>query len=119
MSELQQEPLQFSNILQGMEAALGKSTDILGLIDLIDPTQYVSLRNKIIDVFKVGEMPNFDTTQFGSDVEFGDISDAIIFTTMEDYPQGTPLDKLITLEERKKWCEKLLENMDASASEDY
>ncbi|BDP33443.1 MULTISPECIES: hypothetical protein [Vibrio] len=120
MSESQPNPLKFFGLVQEMEVAIGYVTDVFDLIEHIDAKQYVTLRDKIIDVFQIGEsMPKFDKSKFGSDVEFGDISDAIRLTTMTTYPQSTPMDKPISVEERIIWCDKILKNMDAAASYDY
>ena len=119
MSKLQPNPLKFFALIQALEAAIGNIRDVLDLIELIDAKQYVTLREKIIDVFQVGKLPNFDENKFGSDVELADISDAIILTTVRTYPQSTPMDKPISVEERKIWCEQILKNMDSAASCDY
>ncbi|MEZ9699808.1 hypothetical protein AB4455_10545 [Vibrio sp. 10N.261.46.E12] len=52
---------------------------------------------------------------FGTVVEIGDVSDAFRVTTMGKYPQSTPMDMQIGLEDRKKWCASILENMDNAA----
>jgi hypothetical protein len=51
-------------------------------------------------------------------VEFGDISDAIRETTFSLYPVDADVDLLRNIEqdERKIWCEKIVERMDAAAA---
>jgi len=119
MSKLQPKPLKFIHLVNEMEIAIGHVSDVFDLIALIDVNQYLSVRAKIIDVFQIGDLPNYDKSQFGSDVEFGDISDAIRQTTFDTYPQSTPTDKPISVEERTKWCKSILNNMDFAASTDY
>ncbi len=111
--------LPFFGLVQSMEEAIGYVTNVHDLIALIDSKQYLIVRAKIIDTFKIGELPEFDVNNFGSYVEFGDISDAIRNTTFSRYPQSTPMHKPISLEERKEWCGEIIKNMDAAASEDY
>ncbi|WP_199438600.1 hypothetical protein [Vibrio owensii] len=119
MSKLQPKPLRFFGVVEEIEAAIGFVTDVFDLIELIDVNQYLALRTKIIDVFQIGDLPNFDESKFGSNVEFGDISDAIRQTTLNTYPQSTPMEKPIPVEERTLWCKSILQNMDAAASTDF
>ncbi len=116
MSALQKEALPFYDLVSAMEEAIGFVEDVFDLIALIDKKGYLELRGKIIDVFQVGELSAFDDRAFGEEVEFGDISDAIRLTTFGRYPQETPMDKPISLEERKEWCNSILTNMDAAAT---
>ncbi|MCR9909661.1 hypothetical protein NB545_19695 [Vibrio campbellii] len=119
MSKLQPKPLKFFGLVEEMEVAIGFVTDVFDLIDIIDVNQYLALRTKIIDVFQIGDLPNFDKSKFGSDVEFGDISDAIRQTTFNTYPQSTPMEKPISVEERTQWCKSILQNMDTAASNEF
>ncbi|EGQ8484974.1 hypothetical protein GTP29_17980 [Vibrio parahaemolyticus] len=119
MSKLQPKPLRFFGLVEEMEVVIGYVSDVMELIELIDVNEYLSLRKQIIDVFQIGELSSFDSSKFGSNVEFGDISDAVRLTTFSIYPQSTPMNKPISVEERKLWCEKIMNNMDAAASCDY
>ena len=104
----------FFPIVQELEEVLGYTEDVMALITLIDEKQFLAMRNKIVDVFKVGEMEPFHG-QFGEEIEFGDVSDSVRETTFALYPQGTPMDKPISLSERKEWCSKILQALDYAA----
>lgn len=106
--------LGFFDVVIKLEQVLEFKSDPIALLDLLDKENFVSLRSKIIQTFQVGDMDEFEGS-FGTEVEIGDVSDAVRDTTMGMYPQSTPMDQQIGLEERKKWCASILENMDNAA----
>jgi len=82
----------FMPLLNQLEGVIGHTTDPFVLITLLSKSEFLELRKKIVEVFDIGPFNNF-TGKFGSEVEFGDVSDAIRLVTYELYPKGTPLDK--------------------------
>lgn len=106
--------LGFFDVVTKLEQVLEFKSDPISLLGLLDKENFVSLRSKIIQTFQVGDMNEFEGS-FGTEVEIGDVSDAVRDTTMGMYPQSTPMEQQIGLEERKKWCASILENMDNAA----
>ena len=106
--------LGFFDVVMKLEQVLEFKSDPIALLGLLDKENFVSLRSKIIQTFQVGDMDEFEGS-FGTEVEIGDVSDAVRNTTMGMYPQSTPMEQQIGLEERKKWCASILENMDNAA----
>ena len=108
----------FISLVNALEDAMGRVTGIMELISLISEPQYLELRTNIISAFHVSGIEEF-TNEFGVDVEFGDISDAVRETTFMLYPQSTEMMKPISFDERKKWCTKIINNMDIAAAGNY
>ncbi|MGR5451422.1 hypothetical protein ACP3V3_17020 [Vibrio sp. PNB22_3_1] len=106
----------FMTLIQQMEAALDYTSDVFKLIELISAEEYVLLRDNIINTFQIGELPPFDIKEFGCEVEFGDISDAVRNTTFNRYPPSTSTATLIELSEREEWCRQIVQNMDLAAA---
>lgn len=106
--------LGFFNLVMELEEVLEYKSDPIALLGLLDKDNFVYLRSMIIQTFQVGDMDEFEGS-FGTEVEIGDVSDAVRDTTMGMYPQSTPMEQQIGLEERKKWCASILENMDNAA----
>ena len=115
MAKINKQDLEFYPIVQELEEVLNSATKTLDLIRLIDEQEFLQLRTKIISVFSIGEMYPV-SGEFGEEVEFGDVSDAVRATTFSLYPQDTEMDKPIGIGERKEWCKKMLETMDAAAN---
>lgn len=107
------EPMPFFPLVERLQKTIGNTKDIMRLIDLVNKKNFLQLRSEIINAFEIGGLPEFDG-QFGDEVELGDLSDAVIHVTLSTYPQSTPLDKLISFEERKVWCIRIIEIMDKS-----
>jgi hypothetical protein len=105
----------FYPMVQGLEEILNSTEDPLKLIALISENEFLSMRSKIISFFEIDSAPEF-TSDFGTEIEFGDVSDAVRETTFSLYPQSTDIDKTIDLAERKAWCLSILDKMDASAT---
>lgn len=107
--------LEFYHLVEKLESVINHQENALELIALIDKKEFLSLRNSIISTFQI-ELEIPFTGDFGSEVEYGDVSDAIRSVTFSLYPQSTPMDKPIDHSERANWCKKILENMDSSAA---
>jgi hypothetical protein len=107
-------PLAFYPSVIEFEKILGHITHPLDLIELISIDQFNDLRGRIIQVFQIGDVDSY-TGEFGEEVEFGDVSDAVRDVTFSTYPQTTPMDKLITHDERREWCTNILAAMDYAA----
>ncbi|HAQ49286.1 MAG TPA: hypothetical protein DCR37_09615 [Glaciecola sp.] len=107
--------LEFYPLVVKLESVINHQENELELIALIDKKEFLSLRNAIISTFQI-ELDVPFNGNFGSEVEFGDVSDAIRSVTFSLYPQSTLMDKPIDHSERVNWCKKILENMDSSAA---
>lgn len=108
------DPIAFFPIVQKLENVLGYTSDIIGLLEPVSKAKFLKIRDDIVEVFSVGEVSPF-TGQYGDEVEFGDLSDAVRETTISLYSQSTPIDMLIKFEERREWCQKVLDAMDSAA----
>jgi len=106
--------LEFYPLVEKLESVINHQENVLELIALIDKKEFLSLRNSIISTFQI-ELDLPFTGDFGSEIEFGDVSDAMRSVTFSLYPQSTPMNKPIDHTERVNWCKKILENMDSSA----
>lgn len=107
-------PLLFYPLIETMEKILGTPTATGVLCSNINQHDFIKLRTDIISAFEVGELPAF-SGDFSSEVELGDVSDAVRMTTFSRYPQSTPMEKPISREERKEWCLQILKTMDEYA----
>ena len=107
--------LEFYPLVEKLESVINHQENELELMALIDKKEFLSLRNSVISAFQI-ELDIPFTGNFGSEVEFGDVSDAMRSVTFSLYPQSTPMDKPIDHSERVNWCKKILENMDSSAA---
>ena len=114
MKNLSEENFEFYPVVEGLESILGYASNPMELTRLINENEFIQLRNQIIDLFDIS-IENHFTGKFGEEVEFGDVSDAVRETTFALYPQSTDIQKYIDPDERKIWCEKILETMDAAA----
>ena len=110
-------PIGFFTLVQALESALNYTIDPLALVSLINKQEFEEHRARIIQTFQIGAVDPF-VGDFGNDVEFGDISDAVREITFSLYPQTTPIDKPICKEERIKWCSEILSAMDYASSEE-
>jgi hypothetical protein len=106
--------LEFYPLVDKLESVINHQENVLELISLINKEEFLSLRDSIISTFQVDIDSPF-TGNFGSEVELGDVSDAMRSVTFSLYPQSTPMDKPIDHAERLNWCRKILESMDSSA----
>jgi len=104
----------FFPLVEALEEIINHTEDVMELIALIREDQFIDIRNKIITTFNIGKVEAF-SGDFGSEIEFGDISDGVRGTTFSLYAQDTEMDKLIGLEERKIWCNKMIEAIDTAA----
>lgn len=107
--------IKFYEMLVGMEAILLTDPDPMAPYRLIDKNEFLQLRAKIIEFFDPDNESKF-TGEFGDEVEFGDISDAVRAVTFALYARTTEMTKMISLKERQVWCKKILEMVDVSAN---
>lgn len=105
----------FYPMVESLEILLGTPTNPMELISLINKNEFLRLRSDIIDFFDADIDREFNGG-FGSEVELGDVSDAVRMTTFSLYPQSTEPSKIIDLEERKHWCNTILDNLDKVAN---
>ena len=105
----------FYPMVESLELILGSTSDLIELIKPIDRATFLQLRAQIIDLFNV-EINSEFTGEFGEEVEFGDVSDAVRETTFSLYPQSTDMLKPISYDERLIWCKQIIEKMDAAAN---
>ncbi len=108
-------PLLFYPLVAKMEEILGSPTANAVLCSNINRKDFEKIRTDVIGSFEVGEFDKF-TGDFGSEVELGDISDAVRITTFSRYPQSTPMDKPISHNERLEWCTEIILRMDNAAN---
>ncbi len=101
----------FYPLVDRVQKLLGNTDDVMRLLQHLPKSQFLELREQIIEAFEIGKMPQF-TGEYGVEVELGDLSDAVISVTLNMYPQGTDLDKPIGYDERKLWCSRILEAID-------
>ncbi|OUV22069.1 MAG: hypothetical protein CBC55_04555 [Gammaproteobacteria bacterium TMED95] len=116
MSQDNPNPLMFYPLLMKVEEVLGSPSAHSALCANIGLKYFEKLRKDIIDSFEVGEFTTF-TGNFGSEVELGDISDAVRLTTFSRYPRSTPMEKLIPRDERLAWCTEIIQRMDNIVTE--
>lgn len=116
MTITNKENFKFFTMVEKMEVILGSATNPMELIRLINKKEFLKLREKIINFFEVDIDKPF-SGKFGEEVEFGDVSDAVRETTFSLYPADADVDlyRYIKQDERKVWCEKIVERMDAAA----
>ncbi len=116
MSKDNPNPIMFYPLVMRMEAVLGSPSANSVLCSNIGLKDFEKIRKNIIDSFEVGEFDMF-TGDFGSEVELGDISDAVRLTTFSRYPSSTSMEKLIPRDERFAWCAEIIQRMDNAVTE--
>jgi hypothetical protein len=101
----------FISIVENLETALGHTQNMTDLVEVIDRSQFEKIRADVVAAFDIGNVKAYSGV-FGVEVEFGDVSDAVRMTTFALYEINTPPGKIISLEERRSWCQKVLDALD-------
>ncbi|AXX63230.1 hypothetical protein HJ167_16425 [Vibrio parahaemolyticus] len=83
----------------------------LGLIDQVDEEQYVAIRERLNDVFMVGDYPDFNG-YVEEDTEFGDITDTFDIIFKEQFSRPFNDGETVSHEVRLQWRNALLEELD-------
>jgi hypothetical protein len=96
---------------------IGSLFDIKGnpleLIRLIDKEEFLEIRGKLSEIFDIKPKTEFDKEIDEDDeLEFGDISDAVILTTQSIYPPRYTPDRVVELGEREVWFHQIIEAID-------
>lgn len=111
---MNKENLAFYPLVQKLEQILGAPDDIMEIIRLIDKEEFIKLRSNIISAFEIDFKEPFSGT-FDEEIEFGDVTDVVRYTTFSLYPQSTEMDKPISPAEREIWCSKIINSLDELA----
>lgn len=94
----------------------------LSIIDLIYLDDYLELREKLNQVFCVGDIESFKGF-VSEDTEFGDINDYVCEILKERYPaeevKGRPDLVSISFEDRKSWRDQLISELDEMVEREF
>lgn len=112
-----QNSMPFYPIVEKLQKICQGDGGILSCIDQLDKSEYLEIRQSIIEAFEIGPLEEYSGDFDSDDVELGDIADRFIEITTTTYkPENTPMDKPIGREERLAWCSKIIEAIDNSVS---
>ena len=105
----------FYKTVTELEEILNSTTNPLDLIALIDKDEFLALRQSVLNLFDADIKYN---KEFGNEVEFGDISDAIRATTFEMFPLGCEEveNDIVEADRKKEWLEQIIKNMDNAST---
>lgn len=109
----------FIVMVKALEKIINFDDRFLQNIDLVDKNSFLDIRSKIVKAFDIGDAEPFSGDFDDEEFEYGDISDAVIGVTLNEYPQDTPQTKPIDVEERRAWCLKILEAVDSVATPSF
>ncbi|EQM48204.1 hypothetical protein D051_0618 [Vibrio parahaemolyticus VPCR-2010] len=83
----------------------------IGLLDQVDEDQYIEIRERLNDVFKVGEYQEFDS-YVEEETEFGDLCETFDIIFRKLFPTIPHETDMISYEFRLQWRNALLEELD-------
>ncbi len=115
------ESISFIAILKDIETLSLGDGDVLNMLNLISKNEYKRLRKDLNGIFRVGEPSPVFLGPLGIETEFGDFTDLIQMSILEQYPPEMIGDTIHTfslgVDERKKMRDTMLKFIDTKIQE--